>query len=459
MSFRANSYFKKGNYIEAQKYFEKAFDMGLHKFEDREAYVNSIINLPLDIIGQEKLLKFLEYPIEDSVKEKAEIFLYDLKREIHKKYPDNFISQAVFNQKVVRWASLPITYHFEKQKDMPEYFTKEIENAFTEWEKAMKHQIFFSENDKDANIIIKFNAHNPAKEENKKYVVAFTSINVTNKDLIKMQIDFYLKDSQGKYFSQNQVYNTALHEIAHALGFMGHSNEENNVLYITKDSLDVYHDRRDELTSADINTIKLLYDIKPDISNNIKTESLYIPYVVIGDDESVNIAKKREAKIYIKNAPTLPAGWIDLAESYASQEDYPNAIKSLEKALDLADTLNIKRIVYYNLAVCYLQIGNTDFAKDYACKAKEIEDTEDAHLILAETYTKEKKYRDAITEYEILISKNPKNINYTIGLTNIYVIQKEYLKARETLKTYFRANPKDKNNPRLNSYGILKLFL
>ena len=429
------------------------------KFEDRDAYVNSIINSPLDIVGQEKLIKFLEYPIDDPIKDKVEIFLYDIKREIHTKYPDNFITQAVFNQKIVRWGELPITYRFENTKDVPSYFVKEIENAFTEWEKALKHQIYFNENNEDANIIISFQAINPADGEDKKYVVAYTSIQASNKNLNNMKIDFYLKDPQKKYFSQNQVYNTALHEIAHALGFMGHSNEEKNVMYLTKDSMDIFHDRRDKLTNADINTIKLLYDIKPDITNSTKIEGKYVPYIIIGDDETINIAKKREAKTYIKNAPTLPAGWIDLAESYASQEDFPNAIRSLEKALELADTLDIKKIVFYNLAVCYMQINNTEMAKEYAEKALEINNEEDLHQILAEVYTKEKNLEKAIQKYNYLILKNPKNINYTIGLTNIYITQKKYLEARKTLKNYFKHNPKDKNNPRLKSYGILKIFL
>ena len=41
-----------------------------------------------------------------------------------------------------------------------------------------------------------------------------------------MTMKFYIKDINGKFFTANQVYNTALHEIAHALGVMGHSNNK-----------------------------------------------------------------------------------------------------------------------------------------------------------------------------------------------------------------------------------------
>ena len=106
-----------------------------------------------------------------------------------------------------------------------------------------------------------------------------------------------------------------------------------------------------------------------------------------------------------------------------------------------------------------MQINNTEMAKEYAEKALEINNEEDLHQILAEVYTKEKNLEKAIQKYNYLILKNPKNINYTIGLTNIYITQKKYLEARKTLKNYFKHNPKDKNNPRFKSYGILKIFL
>lgn len=459
MSARANYYYKKNDYLQAQKYFEKAFDLGLHKYDDREAYVNSIINSPLDTLSQEKLVKFLDYPVDDYTKQKLEYFLYDLQREIHNKYPNNFISQTVFNQKVVRWTKYPITYTFELIEEIPEYYKKEIEKAFIQWEIATEHKLIFEESKENANIIIRFNKHNPANSEDKKYVVAYTSIKVLDDELKNMCIDFYIKDSQNKYFSQNQIYNTALHEIAHALGFMGHSNNSDNVMYITKDSIDIYHDRKDFLTEADVNTIKLLYNIKPDITNFSKNDGIYIPYLVLGDDKSITIAKKREAKTYIENAPTLPSGWIDLAETFVAQEDYSKAIKSLETALNLADTLEAKKIIYYNLAVCYLQIDNTKLAKIYAQKALEFDNSEDIYLVLAEAYNKEKNYFKAIEKYNYLTERNPKNINYIISLTNIYINQKKFFEARKVLKRYFENNPQERNNPRLNSYGVLKIGL
>ena len=107
-------YFKQNDMAKAQQYFEKAFALGINDTKQRDLYVSSIINSPLDTKSQEKLVKFIQLPVDDGAKLKAEYFLYDFKREIHKKYSDNYISQAPFNQKLISWSNIHITYKFIK---------------------------------------------------------------------------------------------------------------------------------------------------------------------------------------------------------------------------------------------------------------------------------------------------------------------------------------------------------
>lgn len=459
LSLRAENAFKKNDISKAQEYLEKAFDLGLADFKQRDVYINSIINSPLDIKAQERLVKFINYPVNDAAKLKAEYFLYDLKREIYKKYPQNYIAQTVYNQKVMRWGEVPVKYSFINTKDVPEYFTEEIENAFSEWEKASGHQILFTKDNKNPNIIINFKQENPADEDEKKYVVAFTAPIIENNKLKNTKIEFYLKDPLQNYYSPNQVYNTALHELVHALGFMGHSDNKENIMYLTKDTMSITNDLREDLTEADINTVKLLYKIKPEITNIDNANGEYLPYLILGNEEEVYTAKIKEAKTYIHKAPNIPSGYIDLAESYAASKDYPKAIKNLEKALELADTDEIRAMVYYNLAVVYYYIDHTELAKEYLQKSMEIKETDEMHYILGTLYAKEGNNKKAIEEYNNLIAKNPKNIEYTIALTNIYITEHKYMSARKVLKNFFKNNPSERNNPRFESYGIVKLFL
>ena len=184
-----NYYYKHNNVAKAQTYYEKSFSLGNTDSDLREVYVNSIINSPLTVDSQEKLVKIAEDAILDSASVKAKYFLYDLRREVHRNYPLNYIRQAPYNQKIVRWSKLPITYCFKNSQIAPQDYITEIKDAFDCWEKLTP--IMFAEsNSKDANIVIEFlqNKTNDL-EYGRKYVVAYTTpdINV-NKLVIKITI-------------------------------------------------------------------------------------------------------------------------------------------------------------------------------------------------------------------------------------------------------------------------------
>ena len=450
-------YYKQNNIKKAQEYYEHSFSLGNQNSKQREAYVNSIINSPLTTDGQRKLAAIAEDTVQDSASYTAKSFLYDLMREIHYKYPLNYIKQAPFNQKILRWGKLPITYTYLNTNGVPEEFINEIDSAFQEWEKASSHKILFSKiKESNADILIDFQQTKVEDlEYGKKYVVAYTIPSTHINKLKNMRIKFYLQDPEGNYFTRNQVYNTALHEIFHALGFMGHSYEKNNIMYLAKDSNTVINDSRERLTEADINTLALLYKIEPDITNSKELEGEYIPYLVLGDAKEVNKSKAKEAKNYIRQAPGLPSGYIDLAESYVAEKRYPEAIRSLEKALRLADSNEIKCIIYYDLAVSYYYINHNEMAEEYINKALAIRDGDEMHFLLAEIYVNQKKPEKAAEEYKYLTRKAPKNIDYAINYANIYIRQKKYLEARKILKNYIKNNPNEKNNPRFSAYGIL----
>lgn len=455
-AFLGENEYKKHNIEKAQSYFEKSFVLGNHDIRQRNNYVDSLINSPLTISSQEKLICIAEDKIQDSASMKAQQFLYDLMRKIHKQYPYNYIQQAPFNRKILRWSNFPITYTFKNAQDVPESMYQEIENAFQEWEKygAVKFAKIGAEN---ANIAIEFKQNQTENTEyGQKYIIAFTTPTINQNSLDKMTIVFYPKDSEGNYFTPNQIYSTALHEIMHALGFMGHSYDKNNIMYLAKDNESLINDTRKVLTDADITTLNLLYKIKPDITNASLSQGEYLPYLLLGDEGDINFSKAKEAKNYINQAPTLPAGYIDLAENYVAEENFSAAIKCLEKALILSDSNDTNYIIYYNLAVSYFYINHLDMALSYIQKAEEITDSEDLHCLKAEIYSKQKETLKAENEYNYLLNKSPNNINYVINLTNIYIKNYNYLKARHVLKSFLKNNPQEKDNTCLKVYGLLK---
>ena len=227
-----------------------------------------------------------------------------------------------------------------------------------------------------------------------------------------------------------------------------------NIMYLAKDNNSLINDKRAVLNDADISTLKLLYKIMPDITNSDDLGSEYISYLVLGNDEEVNISKAREAKNYIYHAPTLPSGYIDLAESLVAEKRYPEAIKNLEKALSLADTDEMKYIVYYNLAIAYYYINHTSMALEYLDNAAKIRDSEELHLLKAEILLPVNK-KEAVKEYNNLIKSHPDNQDYVIRLANLHIQDKNYLKARKVLKRYLKRNPKERSNKRFAPYRIL----
>lgn len=458
---KAHKCFKNNNVACLQSNLEKAFALGFREKTEREMFLNSIITAPLDINAQEKLLKFKNLGIDDSSTLRAEYFIHDMRREINNKFPVNYIMQAVLNNKIVRWGQNLITYKIENiDKNLPEYYEEEIENAFLDWSKALGFELTFERVENNPNILIKFNEHNPADDEYKRYIVAYTTPNIVGNNLKNMDLIFYTKAPNDKFYTKNQVYNTALHEIAHALGVMGHSNNKDNIMYLTKDVSENFDEARAELTSADINTVKLLYKLMPDITNDFnEVNAKYLPFLVLGDSEDVTNAKIREAKLYIKRAPNLPNGYMDLAEAYVGINEYSKAAKYLDKALFVADNNTIREMIFYNLAVCNYYAENYILAEDFIQKALELKKADNSKFLLGRTYLQLGQYDKAEEIFKHLVEKSPKNIDFAISLINIYLKDKKYLKARKVLKNFVNQNPDERFNPRLDSYGFLRLWL
>ena len=458
----AQNSFAKNNVEKAIEYSEKAFEHGSENKSLRAKYVDYLTSVSLNLEIQEKMVKFLDYKQEDSSKLRVQHSLYNLRRNVFNKYPENYITKAPTNKKIVRWGKMPITYTFvsDNYDEIPEYFKVEIENAFSEWSKAMKGNISFTRNHEMPNIVINFRTHNPAQKGSNRFIAAYTVPRIVGDELIRVDMDFYLKDSMGNYFSQNYIYNTALHEIAHALGVLGHSVDKKNILYMSSKPEYVFFDKRESLSSADIMTMKLLYDTKPDITNSKALRGKYVSYVVLGDDEDINYVKEREAMNYIKQAPNIPNGYVDMAGVYLAREEYFSAEKMLKKALKYTNDRDSELMIKYNLAICNFYNKQYEIALEYLDEvAKYKSSDENVQHLYAEIYNKNGNPIKAIQLYKNLIASNPDNIDYIISLTNIYITQKQKLKAREVLKEFFQNNPEQKNNPIFKPYGILKLGL
>ncbi|MCQ2739426.1 MAG: matrixin family metalloprotease [bacterium] len=442
--------------------YEQAMDYIELSENDRDTFVDLVMKTPINSNAQKYLLKIVKSEQKDNARALAVSKLNELRDEIAENYPNNYIRQATFNQKIIRWNKFPITYGFINPQSAPEYYTEEIENAFALWQNITENKISFKRDDNKPNIIIKFAFTNNSSndyENGQKYVVAYTQPSFKFDKLENMTINFGITAPNGEEYSPNFVYNTAIHEIIHALGFMGHSDNPRDIMYLSSSPKVKFDDLRTKPTIEDLYTLELLYDIEPDITNGNPTPTKYIPYLIIGNENDVANAKIREAQIYISKAPNLPIGYIDLAISYMSVNEYNKAIKNLHKALTLSYSDKTSAIIYNNLAIAYFVTKDYRRAEIYANKVLDIHNSDEIEYLLANIYEKKGDLTKAERQYKLLCAKYPEKIEYAISLTNMFVKKHMYLSARKVLKNYIKHNPSAKNNSLFRSYGILSLGL
>ncbi|MBR5555636.1 matrixin family metalloprotease [bacterium] len=360
----------------------------------RYFYVKSMTMLiPIEKI-QSEMFKISRGIEKDAAQNLAHLQVNDWKLKILDSIGDNYIEQAPYDSNIVRWDinTFPLKVRIDVPDNTPDYYENEIKKAFTEWSKRTEFLEFEISDDTNSQIIVKFEPlpEDICYEGTCKYVVAYTLPEIKNNVLQTMTITMYDRDANGNYFSDKEIYNTILHEIGHALGIMGHSYSSDDLMFMSslpEFNITRYRNNFQYLSEDDLNTIKLLYRMIPNITNTPlsqfdKNGLIYAP-LILGNEKEIGKRKVLEAKNYIQSAPGLPGGYIDLGVAYADLGKTTEAIDAFRAGLERAQTDNDRYIIYYNIAVTHLNSNNLDDAEAYLELAKDINDTEE----IAELYT------------------------------------------------------------------------
>lgn len=414
--------FKKGltalnakDYLAAHKYIGFAKKMKPHNKEYKYNYVMALAGITPTYAVQKEMFDLTANQAEDSSARLAQVQVDFWKRRIMNSYGHNYIEQTPYGNNILRWDvstfPLKVCIDFPMEDNLPQYYRAEITKAFYQWQNSTSFLKFtFVNNVKDAQIVVKFLPlpDNNCSKSSCKYVVAYTEPTIKNNKLKKMTITMYDKDAYGNYFSDKELYNTILHEIGHSLGIMGHSYSTDDLMYMSNEEQQqnsIYVRFRSSfqyISAKDINTIRLLYNLAPDITNlpnsSINKEKLIYPPIVLGSLEDRQMDKIREAQNYIKKAPNLPIGYIDLGIAYAESGKRQKSILALTKALELSTTPNDKFIAYFNMAVVEMNIGDLSKAMEYAQQAQQISNTEEVSDLISNishaVNTKKKPFDD-----------------------------------------------------------------
>ncbi|MBO6087880.1 matrixin family metalloprotease [bacterium] len=384
--------FNRKNYEKAYNYFTKAHSIYKNDKDYRYYYVQTMLKMKPTKEIQQELFKISTDSKDDSAHASAKRQVNRWKYGVLQNIGNNYIEQVPIDKKIMRWSSFPIKYTIINSTGevLPDYYRREILRALGQWQSSTGFLKFAETTDKsNADIIYEINKlpDNVCEGNACRFVLGFTTSDYKGKILNNMKVILYDKDPFGRYFPDKDLFNTVLHETGHALGIMGHSYNEDDIMYMSAEQENIYTAHRSYfqyLSSNDINTITLLYKLIPDITDTdeIDTEGLVYAPIILGTEEEISNRKVKEAKNYIKNAPELAGGYIDLGIAYSELKRTDEALEAMHKAYSLSKTDNEKYASLYNLALIYMNTGDTRKAKEYALKAKQISDTEEIRKLI-----------------------------------------------------------------------------
>lgn len=385
------------NYVLAYNNLKRAYDLDSTNKDIRYYYVESLSHLVPTIAVQKELFRISEGKENDSAQNLAILKISDLRLRLTSLVSDNYIEQVTSENGIVRWdkSAFPLKICLKQEAQTPDYYKVEILRAINEWHSITGFLSFaLVDEPEKANIYIKItktpaNICSAGKEC--KYVVGVTLPTIKKNILEKMTISIYNADAYGKYFSDKELYNTILHELGHALGIMGHSYNSNDIMYMSQsgedDLYEPYKSSFQYLSTPDLNTITLLYNMLPDISNipndKIDTKGLIYPPILLGNSTNRNAKKIEEAENYIRKAPNLATGYIDLAGAYGESGNVTLALKTMDKASMLARNEDDLYLIKYNSAVICANNGIYDKAENFAKEAQKIKNDNDINELIS----------------------------------------------------------------------------
>lgn len=391
---RAKILYDSGKYEQSLPYFEKSLFADSKGVLARFYYVSALSKSNPTYSVQKKLYEMSTSIIDDEASKSAKAQTLALRYKLLNGVDNNYIYNASMGNDILRWdiKSFPLKVYIEQNSDVPDYYYPAIKTAFDMWVERTNFVKFeYVNNSENANIIVKFKdiPNDICNGRVCNFSVAYTEPNIGQQNILKsMDLTFYKTNPLNKHFTNLEIYNTALHEIGHTLGIMGHSDNPSDIMFATKDnnaSNSVYK-AYNSLTMRDLRTLALLYRLKPTISNvkDLSSESFYYPQLIIGSDD-VRLQKKlKEYQKYIQQYPNIASGYINLATVYADLGDFQSTLKLLNQAERVVNNDDERFLINYNKAVLYFNTEDFALAMDYANRAKSIKSNHSIDELLEE---------------------------------------------------------------------------
>lgn len=407
---------------DAQKEYERIIEISPSSNAAKLSF-KGIANINSYLLKQ-RTYNLQGYSLKLSLKDK-------IKGELLQGIGDNYIDIVPDNGNIIRWTlDKQLRLYFDGSTIpgfQPEYIDA-VKEAFDTWLVHLNGRLTYEivEDSKKADIVVLFMpiiSVQTDKEGNSGFISGLATPHPENNILKFVDIKFATMKPNQKPFTRTEIFDTALHEAGHALGIMGHSSNEKDIMYPIADSKK--KQLMLSLSPRDIDTLKLLYRLDPDISN---FDSGKIPVAksgknsaVLGDQTSILENKLQEAKEYTKKVPDHPISWTSLGTAYYNMKKYDEAMANYKKAI----------------------LINPKYAPAIEGAANVYRDKGD--------------YKNAINSYQTLVNLNGASIAYSYNLAVLYLKDGNKQDAQNTINVLISKNSKakdDKNIKRLQQQFI-----
>jgi len=466
----ANIKLESKDYKNAYKIYNSLNQYHPQDKEIKDKMTICLCKMPLAYSVQKKLLEIAQEDDGSDAEKRATSILIKFRKKILNKYGDNYTKEILFNNMVLRWGkSKPITYYIKGDFETPEYYTSIAKDVFRDWQRESDNFLKFKEvfNEAGAKIVIKFHGAPDSSEisEDIGYQAGVTKPIIEREKFLKlMKIDILNKTHEKEFFTKEQIKTLITHEVGHALGLCGHTKDNKTIMYYSLDNdYDLYQNRIDtSLTRTDINTIKLLYALAPDIcddTNEFEEREKYIYHKAIFDalDNSKDAAVEEAAEL-IKANPGNIAYSLSLADAYTADGKYQESINIMLLLANNSTDRTLLNILYYNLANNYILLKDFENALIYAKKAQKISNNADNNCLIAYVEFLKGDIDTAEMSFRKILSKYPANTNASLGLADVYIRKKQYLEARKVLKELVKQKPDIVNDKIFVRYKIFVII-
>lgn len=340
--------------------------------------------------------KYLKISDDATFDEEGELIAEDLSKDNIIK-GDNYLKFAVTpDGKITRWNKKTIKYSVVDGTRFYKNFIDKATNTYNDlFKDYFKFEYTKDVNNSDIAIVVKpqFESNEKSKES---FLLGLTTSSIDEKtnniNSAKITLVYKSPNNPKASITGDEMYKVVLHELGHAVGISGHSDNEDDIMYpsLTKHAL---------LSQRDRVTIKMLY------SNNEKVLKKQLKHS--------KRAKLSEAKIYAKNAGTSneTLALINLAQTYFENGQKEKALETYKKAIQ-KDERNPE--IYKSMAECYYFSKKYDsalkfFEKSYSLITDGEKRTELENMI-GVTYAKIDDYESAYKYFVKSYMSNSENL-------------------------------------------------